>query len=195
MNTGNPPEAIVRRVHLSGFDNSWFSPGRPLLTRIAWVAVSALFFQSWVPWPSRMKRSILALFGSDVGPGLVLKPRVTIKYPWRLKVGCDCWIGEGAWLDNLGEVSLGDNCCISQGALVETGSHDWTDENFGLIVRPVVVEDGVWIGARALVLPGSTVREGAVVAAGSVFSGTAHAWTVYRGNPAGPAKARKLRHP
>ncbi len=160
--------------------------------RIAWMAVSALFFQNWVPWPSRMKRSLLVLFGSRVGPGLVLRPRVTIKYPWRLVIGSDCWIGEGVWLDNLGEIVLGDDCCLSQGALLETGSHDWTDPAFGLVVKPVMVGQGAWIAARAVVLPGSVIGEGAVIAAGSVFSGAADVWTVYRGNPATAVKARTL---
>lgn len=180
-------------VRLRAYDNSWFHPGRSFPLRAAWLLASRVFFVTSIPWPSGVKAFILRMFGAEVGARIVLKPRVTIKYPWRLRVGTDCWIGEGVWLDNLGEVELGNDCCLSQRAFVETGSHDRSDPRFGLVVRPVKIESSSWIAADALVLPGSVVGEGAVVGAGAVLSGPAQPWTVYRGNPAVPVCARRLR--
>ena len=71
-----------------------------------------------VPLAQRLKRTFLSLFGANVGRGVVLKPRVTIKYPWKLAVGDHCWIGENVWIDNLGQVTLGNHCYLSQGALL-----------------------------------------------------------------------------
>lgn len=58
----------------------------------------------------------------------------------------------GAWLDSLAPIRIGSNCCISQGVYFCTGNHDWTDPAFGLIVKPIVIEDGAWVGARACAL-------------------------------------------
>ena len=73
-----------------------------------------------------------------------------------------------------------------------TGNHDWSDPAFGLIVKPIVIEDGAWVGARTTVLPGVTVRTHAIVAAGSVIARDAEAYTVYAGNPAVALKQRVI---
>jgi len=77
---------------------------------------------------------------------VVFKPSINVKYPWKLEIGDHSWIGEGAWLDSLAPIRIGSNCCISQGVYFCTGNHDWTDPAFGLIVKPIVIEDGAWVG-------------------------------------------------
>jgi putative colanic acid biosynthesis acetyltransferase WcaF len=99
----------------------------------------------------------------------------------------------GTWLDSLAPIRIGSNCCISQGVYFCTGNHDWTDPAFGLIVKPIVIEDGAWVGARATVLPGVTVKTHAIIAAGSVISRDAEAYMIYVGNPAVAVKERKIR--
>ena len=54
-----------------------------------------------------LKRTILKLFGAEIGIDVIVKPNVNIKYPWKLKVGDYVWIGEGVWIDNLDFVYLG----------------------------------------------------------------------------------------
>lgn len=116
-----------------------------------------------------------------------------VKYPWLLEIGDDTWIGEDVWLDNLALIRIGSNVCISQGAYLCTGNHDWTDPAFGLMVRPITISDGAWIGAKAILGPGVQVAEGAVAAAGSVVTGDLAAYTIHAGNPAVPVKTRKIR--
>ena len=65
-----------------------------------------------------------------------------------------------------------------------TGNHDYKSTSFDLITKPIVLEDGVWIGANATVCPGVTARSHAVLAVGSVASKDLEAYSVYRGNPA-----------
>ena len=177
---------------LSRFDNSWYSPGRGWLTRVVWHFVNALFLQSPLNPSSRLKIRLLRAFGARVGTGVVLKPSLNVKYPWNLTVGDYSWIGEGAWLDSLAPIIIGSNVCISQGVYCCTGNHDWSDPAFGLVVKPIVVEDGAWVGARATLLPGVTVRSHAIVAAGGVLSGDAEPYTVYSGNPAVAVKMRNV---
>ncbi len=157
-------------VDLSSYDNRSYSPGRGRVVRALWYLVSLLVFESgWVPL-SRPKRWLLRLFGARIGRGLVIKPQVWIKYPWRLVAGDHCWIGQGVWIDNLADVRLGSHVCVSQQVYICTGSHDYRKPTFDLITRPVEVGNGAWLGARALVLGGVVVGANAVVAAGSVVT-------------------------
>lgn len=172
------------RVDLSTFDNRWYSPGRNALVRAIWLLACRAFLETWVPWPSAWKCALLRAFGAQVGRAVVIKQRVTIKYPWNVAIGDHAWIGEGVWLDSLARVEIGAHACLSQDAMIETGNHDWAAPAFDLIVRPVTIGDGVWVAARALVLPGATLASHAVLTAGSTLGGATEAFGIYTGVPA-----------
>jgi len=183
------------RVDLSRFDNSWYSPGRSLTIRLFWMIVNGIFFLSWLPWPSSLKVRLLRLFGARVGVGVVVKPRVNVKYPWHLEIGDYTWIGEGAWLDSLAPIRIGSNACLSQGVTIETGNHDWSKTTFDLIVREVIVEDGAWAAVESLLLPGSRLASHAILGAGSVLSGETEPYGIYSGVPACKVKVRTIEEP
>jgi putative colanic acid biosynthesis acetyltransferase WcaF len=180
-------------VDLSKFNNTWFKPGMNYITRTIWYFMNAFFLQFPLNPSSNLKIIILKLFGARIGEGVVLKPSINVKYPWNLEIGNYTWVGEGTWLDSLDKIKLGNNCCISQGVYFCTGNHDWTDPAFGLIVKPISVEDGAWVGARATVLPGVTVKSHSIVTAGSVIAKDTEAYGIYVGNPAVKVKERKIR--
>lgn len=155
---------------LRDYQNSDYQPGRGRVVRAIWYVVSCLLFESsWFPFSS-LKARILRLFGAKIGRGLVLHPNVRIKYPWRLQVGDDCWIGRDAWLDNLADITLKSDVCVSQGAYLCTGSHDHRSATFDLKTGPIVIEHGAWICCRSIVLGNSTVSRLTVVSAGEVYS-------------------------
>jgi putative colanic acid biosynthesis acetyltransferase WcaF len=171
-------------IDLSLYDNRSYSPGRKPLVRATWYLVSLVIFESgWVPL-NGLKRWLLRLFGANIGRGLVIKPRVWIKYPWRLAVGDHCWIGQGAWIENLANVRIGSQVCISQQVYICTGSHDCRRRTFDLITRPVMIGDGAWLAARSLVLGGVTIGANAVVAAGSVVTKDVPPAAIVAGQPA-----------
>lgn len=130
------------------------------------------------------------MFGARVGTGVVIKPHVRVKFPWRLSVGDHSWIGEGVWIDNLDEVSIGSHCCISQGAYLCTGNHRWDRGSFNLETTPIRIEDQSWVGAGACIGPGVTIAEGSVVTLGSRVVESTTAWSVNSGNPASFTGAR-----
>ena len=183
------------RVSLATFQNTWYDPGRSLPVRVLWLAVNRVFLLTSFPWPSRLKAAVLRLFGARVGSGVVLKPRVNVKYPWNLAIGDHSWVGEGAWIDSLAKVTIGSNCCLSQDAMIETGNHDWSKTSFDLVVKEVVLEDGAWAAVRSLLLPGSRLASHAVLGAGSVLSGATERYGVYVGIPATRVKERVIRAP
>ena len=183
---------MKQRIHLRRYDNSWFRPGRNPAWRAAWLFLGQPIFGCSLLPSSRLRVQLLRFFGAHIGDGVVIHSGVQVKYPWHLVVGNDCWIGEQAWIDNLTTVRLGNDVCVSQGAYLCTGNHDWTDPAFGLLIRPVSLEDGAWAGAKSILLPGTRLEEGAVVAAGSVASGTIPSFEIHGGNPAAFVRVRKV---
>ena len=174
---------VKMKTELSSFDNSWYNPG-PRWKRALWYPVNALFFGSRMNPFSGLKLFLLRLFGARLGKGVVIKPGVNIKYPWKLSLGDHCWIGEGVWIDNLAQVTLGSNVCLSQGAMLLCGNHNYRKSTFDLVLGEITLEEGVWIGAKGVVCPGVTCHSHAVLAVGSVATADLEPYSVYQGNPA-----------
>ena len=181
-------------VHLSQYKSDCcYSPGASLLKQLAWFYFGSLLAASyWLPL-SGLKVRLLRLFGAQIGKGVRIKPGVRVKFPWRLTVGDDCWIGEQVWIDNLAPVVLEHDVCLSQGVYLCTGNHDWSKPTFNLRLGSIKIGHSAWIGAKAVVCPGVTVGEGAVLTVNSVAAGALVAWTIYTGNPAVPIKQRSVK--
>src|SRR6476660_604348 len=170
-----------------------YSPGRPYWYRGLWLLVEAVVLLNPVVTPSILKASVLRLFGARIGRNILFKPGLHVKYPWFLEIGDNAWIGERVWIDNFKPVRIGANACLSQGAYLCTGNHDWSDPGMGLVTSPITVEDGAWVGAFSLIGPGVTVGEEAVITLGAVLLRDAAPRGIYSGNPATCTGERKLR--
>lgn len=179
------------RVDLSRYETHTFSRGRSRLIEVLWLVTEACLVSTPIPG-SALRVLALRAFGARIGPGVVIKPRVRVKFPWRLTVGSNSWIGEGVWIDNLADVSVGDNVCISQGAYLCTGSHDWRVSTFNLVTAPITIFDGAWIAAMATIAPGVKVGTGAVLSLGSVAHRDLKPFGIYQGNPACLLKMRDM---
>lgn len=179
----------MKQVDLSKFSNAWYKPGNIIL-RILWYITDMIFFSTSLPFPSFLKVTLLKFYGAKVGKGIKIKPNVKIKYPWFLEIGNNVWIGEYVWIDNLTDVKIGNNVCISQGAYILTGNHNYKKESFELMIKPVIIEDGVWIGAKVVVCPGVKLKSHSVISAGSVVTKDTEPYTIYQGNPAKEIRKR-----
>lgn len=156
------------------------------------VLFSLLLFESgWFP-VGRFKLLLLRWFGARIGKGVVIKPHVRIKNPWRLTLGDHCWIGQNVWIDNIENVAIGDHVCISQLVYFCTGSHDHRKTTFDLVARPIVVGNGTWVGARATLLGGVDIGANAIVAAGSVVTSSVQNCEFVGGVPAKVIGKREL---
>ncbi len=173
------------RVRLASFDGTHnYNSGAGKGKIITWYLVKMCFFLTAFPFPSSLKAALLRLFGAKVGKGLVIKPRVNIHMPWKLKIGDDVWIGEEAFLLNFELLTIGNNVCISQRVFLCGGNHDYRDAAMPYRNGPITLEDGCWIGAGTFVSPHSTVGTDSVVTACSTVSGSLPANGIYSGNPA-----------
>lgn len=183
------------RVDLSRFNNADYEVGAGALKYTLWYFVNALFFLNpCFPFRSP-KPALLRLFGARVGKGVVIHPGVNIKFPWKLSIGDHVWIGQRAWLDNIDQLTIRDHVVISQGGMIIQGSHDYKKPDYPTLHKPVVLEEGSWVGAGALVMLGVTLKSHSVLAAGSVATKDLEPYTIYQGNPALPVRERVIDAP
>lgn len=183
----------MSKVRLADFDGSDFDKGAGRVKIMLWYFINAIFVRPSINPFMKPKIALLRLFGAKIGKGLVIKNNVVIKSPWNLTIGDNCWLGEGCWIDNLDKVTIGNNVCISQGAMLLTGNHDYTVSSMPYRNAPIVIEDGAWIGAKTVVCPGVTVHSDAILTVGSVATKDMAASGVYQGNPAVAVRERKVR--
>lgn len=180
------------KTDLSKYNNHWYNPGAGKVKRSVWFVINALFFINPINPSSYIKVKLLRWFGAKIGKNVVVKPGVNIKYPWNLAIGDHTWIGERVWIDNLDKVTIGKNCCLSQEALLLCGNHHYGKTTFDLMVSPINLEEGVWIGARSMVTGGVTCYSHSVLSANSMSSKDLSAYTIYGGTPALPVKERTI---
>jgi putative colanic acid biosynthesis acetyltransferase WcaF len=158
---------VGRDPRLRTFTGAGYDKGRSKLWQGVWFAVMNLVFAKW--WlPSRLRPAILRAFGAKVGERVLIRARVRVLWPWKLEIGDDCWIGEGAWLLNLEQITIERDVCISQEAFLCTGSHRTADPAFEFDNGPIKISAGAWVAARATVLRGATIGPGEVVSAGLI---------------------------
>lgn len=173
----------MKKVNLSLYTNSWFQPASKTKI-VTWYFFNIVFLNNRFLVSSKLKSKVLRLFGAKIGDQVVFKQSINIKYPWHLIVEDNAWIGENVWIDNLGVVKIGRNVCISQGAYLLTGNHNYKKESFDLIIDGIVLEDGVWIGAKSVVCPGVTCHSHSILTVGSIATKNLESYSIYSGNPA-----------
>lgn len=180
------------KTNLAAYNNCNYNAGGSWLKRILWFYISVIIFKTSLFPSSALKVFLLRMFGAKIGKNVVLRHGVNIKFPWFLTIGDFSWIGEEVWIDNLVPVKIGSNVCLSQGAMLLTGNHDFSKPSFDLITGGIVLKNGVWIGAKAIVCPNVYADEHAVLTAGSIATKNMEAYSVYQGNPAVKVKDREI---
>lgn len=182
MDASLDPTPVLQDLASYSLPSDW-TPGASRRRQILWfVAGSPLLANRWLPG-SAWRCWLLTAFGALLGSGCRVKPGLRVKFPWRLTVGAHCWLGEDAWIDNLASVTLGDRVVLSQGVYLCTGNHNYRDPSFSLRAQPIELAHDVWVGARAVLAPGTVVGAGAVVGLAAVVSGAVPSRAVVRGNP------------
>jgi maltose O-acetyltransferase len=108
----------------------------------------------------------------------------------RSRIGRNTIVNRGCTIDARGSIQIGENVSISPEVAIVTAQHQYNSPTFDIEHGEVVIEDNVWIGIRAMILPGSHIGHGAVVAAGAVVRGKVPPLTVVGGVPARPIGMR-----
>jgi putative colanic acid biosynthesis acetyltransferase WcaF len=182
----------MKQTDLSKYNNDWYNPVAGKIKITLWYITNALFLINPLNPFSKLKVFLLRLFGANIGKGVVIKQSVNIKYPWLLSIGDYTWVGERVWIDNLALVTIGKNCCLSQGAMLLCGNHNYKKETFDLITGAITIEDGAWVGALSIVCPGVILKTHSILSVSSVATETLEAYTMYKGNPAQKIRERVI---
>jgi putative colanic acid biosynthesis acetyltransferase WcaF len=169
--------------------------GRPALTVQLWWLVQASLFR-WSPqFLNGWRAWLLRRFGARIGRQVVIRPTATVTYPWKISLGDHVWIGEDAILYSLGDITVGHDSVVSQGAHLCAGDHDYRQVAFPIRARPIHIGAEVWVGAEVFVAPGVSIADGAVVGARSAVFQDLPPGMVCFGSPCRPVKPRERAEP
>lgn len=164
------------------------------IRRLVWIFVWWVSAQ-WMPyfWGRRWRVCLLRWFGMKSRWSISCYPTARIWAPWNLELGSMVAIDDRVNVYSVDKITIGTKVAISREVFLCTASHDISKPNIPLVTAPITICNGVWIGARAIILPGVTIGEGAIVAAGAVVTKDVEPWTVVGGNPAKFIKKRELK--
>jgi acetyltransferase-like isoleucine patch superfamily enzyme len=131
--------------------------------------------------------ALLSAYGADIQTTGIMGGCTFEGNTRNLHIGPDCFFNTTAWIESVAEVRIGKGVGFAMEVMVLTSDHD-IDEDGRWVheanPKPVTIEDGVWVGARATILPGVTIGEGTVIAAGAVVTLDCEPWSLDGGVPA-----------
>jgi len=131
-----------------------------------------------------VRRFFYRLAGLEVGKGSTIHMAVRFYNPKNIKIGDDTIVGERAVLDGRDKLTIGNHVDIATDVMIYNAEHDVKDLNFRAVTAPVTIHDYVFIGPRAIILPGVTIKKGAVIAAGAVVTKDVEENAIVAGVPA-----------
>ena len=154
------------------------------MLRAMWGLVWLIFFRP-SPRPFHLwRRFILRLFGAKLGPGCAIYPSVKIWGPWNLVCEDTVAVADGVEIYNPAMIKLRSHAIISQGAYLCGASHDLHSFEFAMISKEIEIGAYAWVCARAVVMPGIKLGDGAVLALAGVATKNIPEWKIFGGVPA-----------
>lgn len=166
------------------------------ILRACWNLTWALLGR-WTPEHSRIfnvwRVMLLKLFGAKIGKSCVFKSSCEVWQPWNLTMGDYVALSEHVICYTVDKITIGSQTTISRDVFLCCASHDVTSPIMELTYAPIAIGSNAWIAARAIVMPGRTVGDGAVVAAGGVVASDVEPWTIVGGNPTHFISKRELK--
>jgi putative colanic acid biosynthesis acetyltransferase WcaF len=164
-------ESEIRVIPLKDAPGAREAWSKPAIVVALWFLVEYFLVTNALQPSSRIRSLALRAFGAKIGEGVILRPRLKVKFPWNLEIGKDCWIGEGVWIHNQDRVTIGHDVCISQETFITTGSHDFRND-MALVTRPIIIESGAWVTSRCVILGGSVLGRSCLISPMSVINGS-----------------------
>lgn len=164
--------------------------GRSALWVQMWWIVQASLFRMSPQFAYGFRRWLLRLFGAQVGVGAIIRPTVTVTYPWKVTIGDCAWVGDDVVLYSLGEISIGHHSVVSQRSYLCAGDHDYSKPDFPIRGPRIDIGDECWVATDVFVAPGVSIGSRCVVGArSSVYKNLPEGY-VCMGSPCRPIKPR-----
>jgi putative colanic acid biosynthesis acetyltransferase WcaF len=170
------------------FGSPWSANDR--LRRALWEFCWAVFC-SWTPKPANPWRLFwLRVFDAKIEGTPFVHQRARIAIPWNLTLHDRACLGDRANAYSLGEIEIGARATVAQEVYLSTGSHDFAQASFPLVVAKISIGEDAFVGARAFVLPGVTIGARAIVGACSVVTHDVPNDAIAAGNPCRVLRSR-----
>ena len=166
-----------------------YSEKKPHFIRLVlWRAIEKML---WV-FPNMLRISLLRLLGAKIGKRCLICRGAKFYVPWNFECGDFVCVGPRAEIYCKDKVIVGSQVIISQDAYLCTASHDITSQTMELVIKPIKIGSNAWIAAKATVLPGVAVGDGAVIGACAVVAKDVQPLAIVVGNPASIVGVRKV---
>ena len=164
--------------------------GKTIFHAQTWLFVQSILFRLSPQFMYGWRNFLLRLFGAKIGKKVRIRPTVRVFNPWKLSIGNWSWIGDDVTLVNAANINIGENTVISQNSFLAAGDHDFSSSSFDVNLRPIKIEDEVWISSDVFIAGGVTIGFGTVVGYRSTVNKNLPPKMICYGNPAKPIKPR-----
>lgn len=185
--TMDEPVRVIDLSKAPGARQAW---DRPRWIVYLWALFELAFITNPFQISSGLRVRVLRLFGAEIGEGVLMRPRLRVKFPWKLSVGARSTFGEAVWIHNQARVEIGSDVDVSHDIFMTTGSHAFRTD-MALVTLPIAIEDGVWITSRCMVLAGSHIGRSAVILPNTVVRGEVPAGILF-GTPSGQVVGQRF---
>jgi acetyltransferase-like isoleucine patch superfamily enzyme len=152
------------------------------------------FFSDCIP-SHIIRQALFRLAGIQIGRGSAIHMGARFFLPDGISIGDDTIVGYRAFLDGRKKLKIGSHVDIASEVMIYNSEHNLESDKFEASDGPVTINDYVFIGPRAIILPGVTIGKGAVVAAGAVVTKDVPEFTIVGGVPAKEIGERKNKNP
>jgi len=163
------------------------------ISRLIWNFTRLILFR---PFASRLfikwRVLVLKCFGAKIDWSTNIYASVKIWAPWNLEVGKNSSLGPQVDCYNQGRITIGSNTIVSQKTYLCASTHNYAQKDFPLILKPIIIGNGVWIAADAFIAPGITIEDNAVIAARAAVVRNVEKNNIVGGNPAQFIKTRSF---
>ena len=167
---------------------------RKKIAHILYNIIGPILPDSDVSSLARIIRGVIFRYSVDYA-GKEISINKKVRYSPDLRIGNYSGLGRNAYIQS--KVTIGDNVMMGPDVMIYTSNHNISDVSIPMCyqgmrqVKPVHIGNDVWIGARTIILPGVTVHEGSVLAAGAVVTKDVPEYCIFGGNPGKVLKYRK----
>ncbi|MCH4017744.1 MAG: acyltransferase [Prevotella sp.] len=145
--------------------------------------------------PNPLRNGYLRIFGIRVHSGSTIHRYCRFFHVGKLTIGKNSTVNFGCYLDNRRGIRIGNNVGLAHHVKIYTLGHDIDDPMFKTKGKPVILEDGVFVFANVLIMPGVTLHKNCVILPGSVVTKDIDANAVAGGNPAKVLRYRSVKTP
>ena len=152
---------------------------------VAWLNVTSALF------PNPLRKWYLRCFGIKTGKDSSIHRGCRFFHVGKFEMSDHSVVNFGCYLDNRRGIKIGNNVGIAHNTKIYTLGHNLESPEFETKGAPVTIEDNVFVFSNAMIMPGVTIHEGAIILAGSVVTKDVEAWTIVGGNPAKKIKERQ----